>query len=59
MRFQSFWKTYHIDISKNKTRGDDDDGEGGEEANDEEEEVVAEVVPIVPGRAAAGNDKIR
>ena len=38
---------------------DNDDGEGGEEANDEEEEVVAEVLTIVPGRAAAGNSIIK
>ena len=46
-------------MGKNEAGGDNDDGEGGEEANDEEEEVVAEVLPIVPGRAAAGKDKIR
>ena len=45
-------------MSKNEAGCDNDDGEGGEEANDEEEEVVAEVLPIVPGRTAAGKDTI-
>ena len=52
----SIRKTYHIDMGKNKAGGENDDGEGDKEANYEEEEVVAEVVPVVPGRAAAGDD---
>ena len=43
-------------MGKNKAGGENDDGEGDKEANYEEEEVVAEVVPVVPGRAAAGDD---
>ena len=58
-KIPNYERTHHIDTGENKEGCDDDDGERSEEANDEEEEVVAEVVPIVPGRAAAGNDTIR
>ena len=43
-------------MGKNKAGCENDDGEGDKEANYEEEEVVAEVVPVVPGRAAARDD---